>query len=253
MADSLLTPKTVLLTGAAGRIGSAFFAEVGERYRFRLADQKTDTLQPATEQGHEVVALDVADLAACQAACQGIDTVVHLAADPSPEADFYGSLLDNNIKGTYNIFRAAKEQGCQRVIFASSVHAVIGYAPDVQAHPESPVRPTNMYGVSKCFGEAVAACFAADGLSSIAIRIGAYEARWIHDNPTAEAMSMYLSARDMNQLLTRCIDTPDIPFAVVHGSSANRFKRLDIAATRALLGYAPVDDAFQLFGTDLRD
>lgn len=253
MAEGLLAPKMILLTGAAGRIGSAFFAEAGERYRFRLADRATDALEAAKAWGHEVMALEVADPAACQAACRGVDTVVHLAADPSPAADFYESLLDNNIKGTYNIFRAAKEQGCGRVIFASSVHAVIGYAPDVQAHPESPVRPTNMYGVSKCFGEAVAACFAADGLSSIAIRIGAYNAPWIHENPTAEAMSMYLSARDMNQLLTRCIETPDIPFAVVHGSSDNRFKRLDIASTRALLGYAPEDDAFQLFGSGLRD
>ena len=211
--------RLVLLTGAAGRIGSAFFADSGDRYRFRLADRSADTL----------------------------------ATDPSPEADFYGSLLDNNIKGTYNVFRAAADEGCRRVIFASSVHAVLGYGRDVQAHPESPVRPVNMYGVSKCFGEAVAACFAAAGLSSIAIRIGAYEADWIRQNPTAEAMSMFLSARDMNQLLVRCIEADGVGFAIVHAVSDNRFKRLDIASTRDLLGYAPEDDAFQIFGADLRD
>jgi nucleoside-diphosphate-sugar epimerase len=74
----------------------------------------------AATQGQDLLALDVADLAACQEACKTIDTVIHLAADAGPEADFYGSLLDNNIKGTYNIFRAAKDQGCRRVIFASS-------------------------------------------------------------------------------------------------------------------------------------
>ncbi len=108
-----------------------------------------------------------------------------------------------------------------------------------------------MYGVSKCFGEAVAACFAASDLSSIAIRIGAYDAPWIHEHPTAEAMSMYVSARDMNQLLTRCVDAEDIPFAIVHGLSNNRFKRMDLSSTRDLLGYAPEDDAFRLFGVDL--
>lgn len=252
MSDSQDTKRKILLTGAAGRIGSSFFAHAAARYHFRLADRRSDALSDATEQGHEVVELNVADPEACQEACRGIDTVLHLAADPSPAADFYGSLLENNIKGTYNVFRAAKDQGCQRVVFASSVHAVAGYPVDVQPHVESMVRPINMYGVSKCFGEAVAACFAhAEGLSSIAIRIGAYDADWLRKNPSADSMAAFLSHRDMNHLLDRCIETPDIPFAIVHGISNNRFKRLDITRTRGLLGYEPQDDAFQIFGVNL--
>jgi nucleoside-diphosphate-sugar epimerase len=55
------------------------------------------------------------------------------------------------------------------LIFASSIHAVIGYpkrdaTPDRRSGP-----PLNMYGASKCFGEATASVFAAAGLSSIAI------------------------------------------------------------------------------------
>ncbi|HEY7030243.1 MAG TPA: NAD(P)-dependent oxidoreductase [Thermomicrobiales bacterium] len=252
MPDRTDAPRRILLTGAAGRIGSNFFAEAADRYRFRLADRRTEPLAAASARGHEVIGLDVADLDACREACRDVETVVHLAADPSPEADFYGSLLDNNVKGTYNIFRAAKDQGCRRVVFASSVHAVAGYPHDVQPHADSPVRPINLYGVSKCFGEAVAACFAyAEGLSGIAIRIGAYDADWLRQNPTADSMAVYLSHRDMNQLLIRCIDTPDIPFAIVQAVSNNRFKRLDISRTRELLGYDPQDDAFQLFGAGL--
>lgn len=251
MTDNNSAPRTILLTGAAGRIGTAFRRQASDRYRFRLADRVTAGLDDSARQGHEVLALDVADPAACQAACRGIDTVVHLAADPSAEADFYGSLLENNIKGTYNVFRAAKDQGCRRVVFASSIHAVIGYPPDVQARPDSPVRPLNMYGVSKCFGEAVAAAFAyAEDLSSIAIRIGAYDAPWLHEDPSPRNLSAYLSHRDMNQLLVRCIETEGIRFAVVHGLSDNRFKRLDLSSTRDLLGYEPEDDAFELFGTE---
>ena len=245
--------RSVLLTGAAGRIGSAFFAHARDRYRFRLTDREAAGLAGAEADGHEALALDVADADACQAACRGVDTVVHLAADPSPAADFYGSLLDNNIKGTYNVFRAAQDQGCRRVVFASSVHAVIGYPPDVQARPESPVRPVNMYGVSKCFGEAVAACFAASGLSAIAVRIGAYENEQLHRRPTADLMSAYVSRRDLNQLLVRCVDAADVPFAIVHGLSDNRFKRMDLSSTRDLLGYAPQDDAFRLLGAPLPD
>ena len=247
------TRRFVLLTGAAGRIGSVFFAHAGDRYRFRLADRETAGLAAAEDQGHEPLALDVADPDACREACRGIDTVVHLAADPSPEADFYGSLLDNNVKGAYNVFRAAKDQGCRRVVFASSIHAVVGYPPDVQARPDSPVRPANMYGVTKCFGEAVAACFAHDGLSSIAIRIGAYDAPWVRENPTADAMSAFVSQRDMNQLLVRCVEAENVRFAIVHGLSDNRFKRLDLTSTRELLGYAPEDDAFRIFNVGLTD
>ena len=192
--------------------------------------------------------LDVADLKQCRAACEGIDVVVHLAADPWPDADFLGSLLENNIRGTYNIFRAAKDAGCRRVVFASSVHAVLGYPDQPPIVPGAPVRPMNMYGVSKCFGEVVAYQFAhAEGLSSLAIRIGAYDPPWKPDEMISRNLSAYLSRRDMNQLLTRCIETPDIDFAIVHGISNNRIKLLDLAETRELLGYEPQDDGFELF------
>src|SRR5919199_2620621 len=114
----------ILLTGAAGRIGSVFRQHAGARYRLRLADRRHTAI--GDPGGHEIVALDAADLQACQAACAGMDVVIHLAADPSPAADFYGSLLDNNIKATYNIFRAAKDQGCRRVIYASSIRVLEG-------------------------------------------------------------------------------------------------------------------------------
>src|SRR5688500_14266082 len=95
--------RFVLLTGAAGRIGSAFREAYGERYRFRLGDLRIDTLGETPGVGHEIVHLDIADAAACREACAGIDTVIHLAADPSPEADWESSLLPNNIRGTVNV------------------------------------------------------------------------------------------------------------------------------------------------------
>jgi nucleoside-diphosphate-sugar epimerase len=254
MAQSSATARRVLLTGAAGRIGTNFFADAAQRYHFRLADLRTDSIEPAKEHGHEVIQLNVADLDACLEACRDIDTVIHLAADPRPDADFYGSLLDNNVKGTYNIYRSAKEQGCQRVIFASSVHAVAAYPRDVQPHADSPLRPTGMYGVSKCFGEAVGAYYGhVEGLSNIAIRIGAYDADWLRTDTTADSMSAYLSHRDLNQLLHLCIEAPQITFAIVQAVSDNRFKRLDISATRELLGYAPQDDGFKVFDAGLKD
>jgi nucleoside-diphosphate-sugar epimerase len=250
--------KTILLTGASGRIGSSFFRSTAERYAFRLVDRVVPVFDEETNAGYEALVLDLADLNACQQACQGIDTVIHLAADPRFTADFYESLLHNNILATYNIFRAAKDQGCQRVIVASSVQTILGYPYDVQAGVDAPRRPVNMYGVSKGFAEDVAACFAAaEGLSSIAVRIGAYEALlndpdWLSSDPSALRLSEYVSARDLNQLLVGCVETPNISFAIAQGISNNRFKRLDLSNTRELFGYAPQDDAFELFHADGR-
>jgi NAD+ dependent glucose-6-phosphate dehydrogenase len=246
----------VLITGAGGRIGSSFRRYAGERFAFRLAERPgKEIAEPA---GHEVIELQAADLAACRAACEGIDVVLHLAADPSPSADFYESLLDNNFKGTYNIFRAAKDAGCQRVIFASSVHAIEGYPRDRQLTPDDPARPRNMYGASKAFGESVAHVFAvSEGLPCVCMRIGAYESGPRRERGNSTYLSMFTSQRDLNSLILRAIEEP-LPdpadgAVVVHATSDNRFKRLDLTKSRQVLGYAPQDDGFQLIPLDETD
>lgn len=243
--------RFVLITGAAGRIGSAFRREFSHRYRFRLADLRTAGLDDTPDGPHEIVTLDVADAEASRIACVGVDTVLHLAADPSPEADWEASLLPNNIQGTVNIFRAALEAGCRRVIFASSVHAVAGYPWHVAIPDDAAPRPVNLYGASKVFGEAVAAAYAAQGLSAIAMRIGAYDAPWFHERGTPRDATAYVSARDLADLIVRCIETDEIDYAVVAGVSNNQPNRFDLSLTRRLLGYVPQDDGFQvLSGTE---
>lgn len=240
--------RKVLLTGASGRIGTMFRGAVAGQYDLVLVDKNGG--KKNEPDGAPVIETDLADLAVCQHLCAGVDTVVHLAADPSPAADFYGSLLDNNIKAVYNIFCAAKDQGCRRVVYASSVQVIEGYPLDVQAKVDAPIKPMNMYAVCKAFGEATAHYFAyAEGLSSIAVRIAAYEGnrppdQWITDGRT---LSAFVSKRDLAHLLVRCIEVEDVQFGIVHAVSDNRFKRMDITETRALVGYEPQDDAFELF------
>lgn len=244
--------QRVLLTGATGRVGDAFRHYVGNRYHLRLAVYSRTDLDELAD--YEAVSLDVANLEMCQEACNNVDTVVHLAADPSPEADFYDSLLDANIRGTFNIFRAAKDQGCRRVIYGSSLQTVEGYPLDVQAHPDSPTWPTNMYGVSKVFGEAVARYFASsEDLSSLVVRIGSFDHPPFRDTLDSRKLSTYVSPRDISQLLVRCIEVSNIEFAIVHGISDNRFKRLDLASTKDTLGYEPQDDAFEVFTSHLEE
>jgi len=246
--------KRVLLTGAAGRVGRAFRRLHGNDYELRLVDRAGAQITDAGH--HEVITADLADPEICQQVCQGMDMVIHLAADASAAADFYGSLLDNNIKAAYNIFRAAKDQGCQRVIFASTIQTIEGYPLDTQAHPQMLPKPMNLYAVTKVMGESLCHYFAhAEGLSSIAVRIGAFEGNrdWSANTAPVDSrtLSAFVSERDLSHLFVQCLETPDVTFAVLHGVSDNRFKRMDLGSTRETVGYQPQDDAFARFDTGI--
>ena len=82
-----------------------------------------------------------------------------------------------------------------------------------------------------------------EGLSAICLRIGAFQPREAAAKSTASAMiDAWVSRRDLNQLIEQCIDVEELQFAIFHGLSDNRFKRLDISDARELVGYAPQDD-----------
>ncbi len=244
----------LLITGAAGRIGTYYRGHLARHsapWRLRLQDLRAIDDPGAAE----VQTSDLADMNAARRAVAGAHTVLHLAADPDPAADFYATLLDRNIKATYNIYAAAAECGARRVIFASSVNAVIGYPRGVQAHTHMVARPGNVYGATKAWGEALAASFSSQhGLSCIAVRIGGFtpperlRERLDPSGPDADrTLSWVVTAADLSRLFDCCLAAPDdLDFAVVHGLSNNRYPAMDLDSTRRLLGYEPQDDAFAL-------
>lgn len=242
LAQSNPVRRRVLVTGAAGNIGSYFAAHSHSKYELRLMVQEMDDDARAVEKYGEVVVCDLADLEKLKEICAGIDTVLHLAGNPSP-SQTWNSVIENNITGTYHTYIAAKSAGCRRVLFASSIHAVSGYPKDVQVKTSEPVNPGDLYGVSKCFGEALGRYMAEqEGLSVIALRIGAFQPHSSAQKMEVGMMDAWVSQRDLNQLIEKCIDVENVRFAIFHGLSDNRFKRLDISDARELLGYAPQDD-----------
>jgi nucleoside-diphosphate-sugar epimerase len=236
--------RKVLITGAAGRIGSFVTAQWRGRYEMVL----TDIRSPHDTHGLPFHQTNLAEFDAVRPLCDGVDTVVHLGADPSMQAA-WESLLPNNIIATYHVFEAAHQAGCRRVIFASSVNAVFGYPHDVQVKIDMPVRPVNLYGASKVWGEAVASYYGTQtDLSCICLRFG-----WVVDRHSDQIridhpyIDIALTYEDLARLVAAAIDAPDdIEYRVFHGVSNNRWKRLDISAARAVLGYDPQDDAFEL-------
>ncbi|MDC7223981.1 MAG: NAD(P)-dependent oxidoreductase [Spirochaetales bacterium] len=238
--------KNILITGANGKIGSKlrdYFDGSGGAVKLRLGDL-------TLADGEESIELDVTDLESCRKACVGIDVVIHLAGLASPETPF-DRLLPVNILGTNNIFQAALEAGVKRIIYASSAQTIEGYPLDVQVKTEMPVRPKNLYGVSKACGEAMGAFYAYQkGLEVIAVRIGAFEYKEDWEKLDSRDMSAWLDPDDFCDLIQGAIeaDLTGEPFKIVHGISDNRFKRLDISDTKSTLGYNPQADSFEEWG-----
>ncbi len=262
MFCGMTQPARVFVTGAAGRIGSWFAAHAAEEPGGRFAltlmtdpdhpdnpaddtDDTDDTRNDAPDLASlgRVVEARLEDLDTLTGLFAGHDALLHLAADPSPDAGWQ-SLLPNNIVGTYNAFEAARRAGVKHVVYASSIHAVSGYPVDHQVRePDAPL-PGDLYGASKAFAEGLAGYYAvAHGMSLVGVRIGAFQPLAKAAEPEAvRLLDSFVSRRDLCDLLVRCLHAGPAGHRVVHGISDNRYKRLDVRRTRELTGYAPQDD-----------
>lgn len=230
----------VLVTGASGWIGTAFVAScVGGPLDVVRGD-----IRPVAHAPFPFTSLDVTDATACRQACQGMDAVLHLAADPAPTSPFLERVLPLNIVGTFNMVEAAIHAGVGRFVFASSAQAVEGYPLDHQVRETDAPRPANDYGVGKAFGEALCASRAGGPTSFVALRIAYYHPEPPPMTEPLRQRMAWLSARDANHLLERSLVAPVTGYAVGHGISDNASKRLSLAQTRDVLGYTPQDDAF---------
>jgi nucleoside-diphosphate-sugar epimerase len=238
--------QKLLITGAAGRIGQVFVQHLKDRYDLVL----TDIIDAPETFGFPFIKADISDLQAIRPLFDNVHTVIHLAADYRREAP-WESLLPNNIIGVYNVFEAAHQANCKRVIFASSINSVDGYGEGIQVHTTMPVAPLNLYGASKAWGEAVGRFYADfKELSVHCLRLGwvtPHDSEHLTQNSNTVMLSMALTHRDLLNLLDCCLES-SLHFAMVHGISDNTFKRLDLSDTKATLGYAPIDDAFVLAG-----
>jgi uronate dehydrogenase len=246
--------KLVLITGAAGNLGSKLRRHLEGRYPLRLLD-----INPRGD-----AAIQAADLsrwdARWVAQLVGVDVVVHLAADPAADQT-WPQVLGPNVDAVVNVFQAAIQAGVKRVVYASSNHVMGGYQDDpepARLTTDLPPRPgtkyvvdgqprdSTPYAAAKLFGERLGKCLSeSHGLSVIAVRIGWVKpgANRAEDIPPARGAwfrQMWLSNRDYCQLMERCIlADPAIGFAVVNGMSPNAGMRWDIEYPRRLLGYEP--------------
>ena len=235
--------RRVVVTGAAGRIGRTVSAALEGRWDLVRTD-----LPAEADEAAGVAPLDVTDLDACRTAFAGADAVVHLAANPSPDATF-DELLAPNLVGVQAVARATADAGVRRLVLASSLHAVSALPRDVQRRVDDQPRPANLYGATKAWAEAVGAMTAATTATSVvALRIGYFHPGPPPPDGDLQERTAWLSPRDAAELVRAAVEA-DLPagvdgFVVANGTSANRHNVADLGPTRRTLGYAPVDDAW---------
>lgn len=187
--------------------------------------------------GADVMVGDLTDLAFARRAVAGCDACVHLAAIPV-EAPF-DQILQTNIQGVWALFEAARLEGCERVVFASSNHATGFYPITRPVTPSEPVRPDTYYGVSKVFGEALGSLYHDKfGLRVACVRIGSALPRPLDERH----LSTWISPADLVRLFTACLTSADLGFAVVYGVSRNTRGWWDLEPG-SRLGYEPQDNA----------
>jgi uronate dehydrogenase len=228
----------LLLTGAAGGLGK----ELRQRLKphaeiLRLSDiAPMDAAQGPAE---EVVTCDLADKAGVHDLVEGVDAILHFGGISTEHA--FEPILEANIRGTFNLYEAARRHGVRRIVFASSNHVIGFYRQDQRIDASVPQRPDSYYGLSKAFGEDLATFyFDRYGIETVSIRIGSS----FPEAQNRRMLATWLSYEDLTDLILRSLTTPDVGHTIVYGASDNRDSWWDNRLA-AHLGFQPKDNSEQ--------
>jgi uronate dehydrogenase len=227
--------KPLLLTGAAGQLGTWLRPHLIARFG-RLRSSDIAPIGPALE-GEEIVQCDLGDGAAVDALVAGTRAIVHLGG--ISREDTFDRILHANYLGTYNVYDAARRKRVDRIVFASSNHAIGFHKVGDVLDATAPQRPDTLYGVSKAFGEDLARYYVDKFAMDIAcLRIGSATP----EPGNIRALSTWLSYPDLLRLIEACLTASRFGYAVLYGASNNDNALWD-NRLMAHIGYRPQDNA----------
>lgn len=229
--------ETLLITGGAGRVGTALRPWLRREFRLRLFDVRA---VEDVQAGEESLSGDLARAADARAAVDGVSAVLHLACVHGLELDFEAS-LDANYRAQIVLLDAVRDAGIPRFVYASSHHVLGMHRRRGFPGDSADVAPDGFYGLGKAFGELACAMYARKfGLETFVIRIGNADPT-VRDDRT---LRMWVSARDLARLVTIGLRDPRIGYDVVYGVS--ECPEPLFQNTRAEeLGYRPLDRAVE--------
>jgi nucleoside-diphosphate-sugar epimerase len=274
------SPKPrVLLTGATGYIASQLLPVFRQRYELSLIDVRTTNALGQPVEGVELLNLVDDPDEKLRPRFAGVDAVVHLGYYHPPHLAVTGegkSYLDErpNVDMAERVYRHALDANVQRVVMASSNHAADFYEQVLHARkldlvgPEDLPKSDNYYGWAKIAYEALGFTYACGAfgrkLGVVQVRIGAPReinaADFVGKPPAAykRDLGAYISARDLQQLFVRSIETERIedewavPFQIFYGISNNTRAFWSLANARRLIGYDPEDDSEVRYAADVQ-
>ncbi|PIX42712.1 MAG: hypothetical protein COZ06_05290 [Armatimonadetes bacterium CG_4_10_14_3_um_filter_66_18] len=233
----------VLITGACGFIGRRLIEELESAHELRLVDQsrpdeatifvggQAERAAAPFETQWPFLQADITDLDAMRQACEGMDAVIHLAADPTGHADRGKSIMEINAVGTYVVVDAARRCGAQRFFCASSINAFGTFYWRLSGKPapytkmpldESfPPVPEDPYSLSKLCNEETCATFnRAYGTTTAAFRFAGvwsaevYERQRRNLQPTtgwSDDLFQWVHVADVVRGLRQALECPDLP------------------------------------------
>ena len=238
-------PRTVLITGACGNIGRKLRAAWADIYDLILLDIEAGDDDP------EVFNVDLSVFDEDWIThFHGVDTVIHLAANPDSNATVE-ELAGPNIDALANVLNASALAGVERIVFASSNHVMSGCRDDAPEliGVDLPPNPSGSYGTLKFVGERLGQSLAhAFDVTFIALRLG-YIQEGVNRPETLEddwCRKLWLSNGDLVRLFDAAVEAEieDQLFLVVNGVSRNHGTAWDLSDAAEVLGYLPEDDAF---------
>lgn len=163
----------ILVTGGLGKVGRSVVAELsGAGHRVTVLDRAAGPERGAVR----YLMGDILDLGQIMEALAGADAAIHLAAIHNPNIATAPLVYQTNVIGTWNVHQAAHRLGVKRVVSASS-NAIVGWSygegfePDyLPIDEDHPLRPEDVYGLSKQIGETIAASYARKGVQTVSLR-----------------------------------------------------------------------------------
>lgn len=149
-----MSEKRLLVTGGAGFIGSHVVeAALESGWAVAALDDLSTGRRENLPPGVPLYEVDVRDASGVQAAVAEFRPTVisHQAAQASVSVSIREPVLDAevNIIGGLQVLRAARAQGVERVVFASTGGAIYGEVPQGAADEAAPARPYSPYATSK--------------------------------------------------------------------------------------------------------